>query len=117
MDNIRYLEHVLFELAESVGVGEHERRRILTRFQSEVGKVDAAVRTRTHRDHLEARHRRRRGIGAVSAVGDEHFGARLVPSGEVIFFDHEHRGELPVSARIGLQRHGVHSGYPRKIGT
>ena len=106
----RDLEDVLLEDAEGVGVGHHHRGDVLVEVGGEVGDVDGAVHVALDRHHLEAARRRRRRVGAVRAVGDEHAGALGVAAVRVVRLDHAQPGPLAVRAGGRLQRHPRHPG-------
>ena len=97
------------EHAERVRHRDHEGGDLRPHLARERVEVDLAVGQRLHLHDLVASQRRRRRVGAVRRVRDQHLGAPLAARG-VIGPDHQHAGELALRARRRLQRDGVHAG-------
>ena len=106
----RDLLDILLEQAERVGVGHHDARDIGAEQRLKGLDVHQTVRTGLHLNYLQAANRRRSGIGAVGAVGDDHLRAGKVAAVHVVAA-HDHKaGELAVGAGAGVQREVLHAG-------
>jgi hypothetical protein len=62
------IDHALLEDTVGRGIGDHDRRELITvvvDLAPQVVEIDRAVRGGLDHDHLHARHHRRGGVGAV----------------------------------------------------
>ena len=94
-----------------LGLGEHEAGKVVSDGGLERRYVRVAVVVGRDGHDLEAGHGRRGGVGAVSAVWDEHLRASGVAVGEVVGPRHEHPGELAFGAGHGRQGGACHAGH------
>ncbi len=102
VDDVGDLLDVRVEHAERVRVGEHQAGDALVGLRAQVVEVDAAVVVGRELDHLEARHRDRRRVGAVRGVRREHL-APVVAAVLVVGAGQQHARELTVRAGRGLE--------------
>ena len=109
VDDAADLDDVGVKEAERVGVGEHEAGRVGADGRAQRVEVDAALVVGGDRDHGEARHDRRRGVGAVRGVGDDDLGAARLATLFQIVPDEEKARVLTVGTRRRLQGQGVHA--------
>ena len=91
-------------------VGDHQGGEILPvlgNLGHHVVDVDITVVLAGHDNHLHSRQHGARGVGAVSAGGNQADGAVGIPAGEVVAANCQQSRVLTLAARVGLKRNGV----------
>ena len=109
VQDFRDARDVLFEYAERVGIGDHQRGDVFIHRARERFHIHHAALVRLDIFHLVSGHRRRGGIGAVRGIRDQEFLARIALRFEQRA-DQQNPGELAVRAGGRLQRDRIHAG-------
>ena len=115
VDDVRDLLDRGVEQPERVRVGQHQAGDVVAGLRLEVVDVDAALVVRPDLDHLVARHRHRRRVGAVGGVGGQDLGPRLAAVGVVGTGEQDAR-QLAVGPGARLERDVRQAGDLRQRG-
>ncbi len=109
MQNLCNARDLALEHAQRRGIGQHQRGGVFVHLPLQRLQVNAALGVRLQILHLVATDGRRRRVGAVRGVRDDHLLARvalrLVPR-----TNQQNAGELAMCTRSRLQRDCVHAG-------
>ena len=109
VQNLGGLHDVLFEHAQRIRIGHHQRRDVFIHMAAQLFEIDHALIVRLHVLHRVARNACRGGIGAVRGIGHQNLLARIA----LRFEKRAHQqdaGEFAMRARGGLQRDGIETG-------
>ena len=109
VQNLRRLHDVLFEDAERVGVGHHQRRHVSVRRARQRFQVQHACIGGFHVLHHVPGNRRSGRIGAVRGIGNQDLAARVAALLEQRA-NQQDACQLSLRAGRGLQRHRIHPG-------
>jgi len=102
------LGDAFFEDAEGTGIGEHQRSDVVgDEFAQVIGVNLAAAVGFDVLDFVSGDYDGSR-IGAVRGIGDQNLPARVAALRQQRA-DHQQRGQFPLGAGGGLQRHGIHA--------
>ena len=115
VDDLGDLQNVLVDLADGVGVGQHQGGRVGTDRGAQGVQVHHAVGRGGDGAHLVAAHGRRGGVGAVGRVGDDDLFPGVVAAGVMVGLDEQDAGKLTVGAGGGLEGHGIHAGDAAQV--
>ena len=107
---LRDLEDLGLEQAEGVGVRHHDAGHGLVEQGLEGLHVDAAVLQGLHLHDLQTADRRRSGVGAVGAVGDDDLGAGHVAAAHMVRADQHETRQLAVGTGARVEGERVHAG-------